>query len=175
MRAGEALALTWAQADLMGRTLTVGRAKTANGTGRVIPINDDLASILAAHRAWFAERFGEPMPEHYLFPSGASDPTRHASDLTRGWDELRRDTKVSCRLHDLRHTFATRLAENGVSESTMLALMGHMSRSMLERYSHIRMEAKRDAVAGVTLRQNGGNSEALPVKVPVADAPASVQ
>jgi hypothetical protein len=30
------------------------------------------------------------------------------------------------------------LAENGVSESTMLALMGYMSRSMLERYSHIR-------------------------------------
>ena len=29
--------------------------------------------------------------------------------------------------------------EDGVSESTMAALMGHMSRSMLERYSHIRM------------------------------------
>jgi hypothetical protein len=48
----------------------------------------------------------------------------------------------------------------------MLALMGHMSRAMLERYSHIRMAAKRDAVADVTLRLNG-NSEALPVKVPV--------
>ena len=39
MRAGEALSLTWGQADLIGRTLTVGRAKTSNGTGRVIPIN----------------------------------------------------------------------------------------------------------------------------------------
>jgi len=39
----------------------------------------------------------------------------------------------------LQHSFATRLAENGVSESTMLALMGHMSRAMLERYSHIRI------------------------------------
>ena len=66
------------------------------------------------------------------------------------------------RLHDLRHTFATRLAENGVPESTMLALMGHMSRAMLERYSHIRMAAKRNAVAGVLLRptpQSGENSE----------------
>ena len=76
---------------------------------------------------------------------------------------------MSCRLHDLRHTFATRLAENGVSESTMLALMGHMSRSMLERYSHIRMAAKRDAVAGVTLQQKGENSEVVPVKVPVLE------
>ncbi len=34
----------------------------------------------------------------------------------------------------------------GVPESTMLALMGHMSRAMLERYSHVRMAAKREAV-----------------------------
>jgi len=51
MRAGEALSLTWAQVDLMGKTIAVGRAKTSSGTGRMIPINDDLASILAAHRA----------------------------------------------------------------------------------------------------------------------------
>jgi hypothetical protein len=33
----------------------------------------------------------------------------------------------------------------------MLALMGHMSRAMLEQYSHIRMRAKREALAGVSL------------------------
>jgi integrase len=34
MRAGEALSLTWGRVDLMDRSLTVGRAKTANGTAR---------------------------------------------------------------------------------------------------------------------------------------------
>ena len=38
------------------------------------------------------------------------------------------------------------MAEAGTPESTMLALMGHMSRAMMERYSHIRMAAKREAV-----------------------------
>jgi integrase len=71
-------------------------------------------------------------------------------------------------LHDLRHTFATSLAENGVPESTMLALMGHMSRAMLAGYSHIRMAAKRDAEAGITLRPKARTSEGVPVKVPVA-------
>ena len=42
----------------------------------------------------------------------------------------------------------------------MLALMDHMSRVMLERYSHIRMAAKWDAVAGITLRPKVENSEA---------------
>jgi integrase len=178
MRAGEALSLTWGQADLIGRTLTVGRAKTSNGTGRVIPINDELGTILAAHRAWFSKEFGEPKPDLHLFPWGKprpSDPTRHATDITWGWDELRTDTGVKCRLHDLRHTFATRLAENGASESTMLALMGHMSRAMLERYSHIRMAAKREAVAGVTLRQTERNSQVVPVKVPVVAQIATIQ
>ncbi len=178
MRAGEALSMKWGQVDLMGQTITVGRAKTSNGTGRSIPINGDLASTLAAHRSWFVERFGEPELSQHLFPWGKptpSDPTRHATDITWGWDKLREDTGVSCRLHDLRHTFATRLAENGVSESTMLALMGQMSRSMLERYSHIRMAAKRDAVAGVTLSQKGENSDLVPVKVPVAMGTIKIQ
>jgi hypothetical protein len=72
------------------------------------------------------------------------------------------------------------MAEAGIPESTMLALMGHMSRAMLERYSHIRMAAKRIAVeslaftpkqrieesAGVPSEQGAGSSEvstALPV------------
>lgn len=182
MRSGEALSLAWGQVDLMGKTITVGRAKTASGTGRTIPINDDLAAILASHRAWFVEHFGEPEPFHYLFPFGKpvpADPTRHATDITWGWDQLRKGTGVSCRLHDLRHTFATRLAENGVSESTMLALMGHMSRSMLERYSHNRLAAKRDALSAITLRpadtQKKENSEVLPVNVPVPEQSATIQ
>ena len=38
------------------------------------------------------------------------------------------------------------MAEGSVPESKMLAIMGHMSRAMLKRYSHIRMVAKRQAV-----------------------------
>ncbi len=58
----------------------------------------------------------------------------------------------------------------------MLALMGHMSRAMLERYSHIRMAAKRDAVAGVTLAPVAKqNLEGVPVKVPVLEQPARIQ
>ncbi len=47
------------------------------------------------------------------------------------------------------------MAEAGVPESTMLAIMGHMSRAMLERYSHIRMVAKREAVKSLQLPKLG--------------------
>jgi integrase len=178
MRPGEAMSLPWSGVDLFERTITVGRAKTSSGTGRIIPINDELAEILISHRQWFVSRFGEPTAEHYVFPFGSpqpTDPTRPVTDISSGWDLVRKAASVHCRPHDLRHTFATQLAENGVPESTMLSLMGHMSRAMLERYSHIRMRAKREAVAGVRLRSRVENPEGVPVKVPVATNPRVVQ
>ena len=47
----------------------------------------------------------------------------------------------------MRHTFISRLAENpSVSEQTIKALAGHVSRQMLERYSHIRTQARQAAI-----------------------------
>jgi integrase len=69
------------------------------------------------------------------------------------WNVVRKLAGVDYRWHDLRHTFITRLAENSnVSEQTITALAGHVSKRMLERYSHIRARAKRDAIA--TLERN---------------------
>ena len=153
MRAGEITGLTWGQIDLEHRVITVGRAKTSAGTGRQIPINAELFDVFSTHANWFVERFGEVKPEYYLFPFGKptpSDPAQPITDVTGAWNALRKRAGVQCRLHDLRHTAATKMAEAGVAESTMLALMGHMSRAMLERYSHIRMAAKREAVEALS-------------------------
>lgn len=50
------------------------------------------------------------------------------------------------RFHDLRHQAITEMAEGGASDATMMAVAGHMSRRMLEHYSHVRMAAKRTAL-----------------------------
>ena len=51
------------------------------------------------------------------------------------------------RFHDLRHQAITELAEGGASDATLMALAGHLSRRMMEHYSHVRMAAKREALA----------------------------
>ena len=140
-------------------------------------MNTELFDVLAAHADWFTNRFGETRPEHYLFPwckPTPRDPTKPITDITGAWDALRKRAGVSCRLHDLRHTAITKMAEAGVAESTMLAIVGHMSRAMLERYSHIRMAAKREAVEALSTAKSAGKvaekvpekSEATPTKVP---------
>ena len=49
-------------------------------------------------------------------------------------------------------TAITKLAESGASDSTIMALAGHLSRAMLEPYSNIRMAKKREAVESLTLK-----------------------
>ena len=56
------------------------------------------------------------------------------------------------RFHDLRHHAITELAESQASDSTIMALAGHVSRKMLDHYSHIRQDAKREAVNVLSAR-----------------------
>jgi integrase len=60
---------------------------------------------------------------------------------------------LACRFHDLRHTCITKLAESQASEQTIMAIAGHLSRTMLEHYSHIRMAAKRAAVDAIASKE----------------------
>lgn len=50
------------------------------------------------------------------------------------------------RFHDLRHLAITKFAESEASDGTIMSIAGHLDRSMLEHYSHIRAAAKRKAV-----------------------------
>jgi len=60
------------------------------------------------------------------------------------------------RFHDLRHHAITELAESQASERTIMAISGHISPRMLEHYSHIRMDAKRKALDGLSARGSTG-------------------
>ena len=156
MRASEIRGLTWGQVDFFVKCLIVGKSKTVAGTGRIIPLNPRAVADLTHWRG----AFPGALPEHYVFPHekyGLAGnqrklcayeiiPTEPMHRWKVGWESARKIANVSCRFHDLRHTFISRLAESQASDSTVMALAGHVSRAMMERYSHIRMEAKRKAV-----------------------------
>jgi hypothetical protein len=77
----------------------------------------------------------------------------------RAWRSLTKKAGLpGLRFHDLRHHAITELAESGASEQTIMAIAGHVSRRMLERYSHIRMQAKRTALEGLSGQKQDGNS-----------------
>jgi len=164
MRLGESqalrrrdLPLDWASGSIARGEVVVPKSKTAAGTGRVIPLSRRVCASLSL---WF-EQFPEAGPDTFLFPyhkvgmAGESRvPVLYDVDLSRPMGSWRKAWRLACkaagvryRPHDMRHTFISRLAENpSVSEQTIKALAGHVSRQMLERYSHIRSEAKQAAI-----------------------------
>jgi integrase len=57
------------------------------------------------------------------------------------------------RFHDLRHHAITELAESQASDSTVMAIAGHVSPKMLQHYSHVRIQAKRTALDSISTRR----------------------
>jgi len=64
MRASEIRSLTWGQVDFFAKSLTVGKSKTAAGTGRIIPLNPRTLTVLTRWRSLFHEAESG----HYVFP-----------------------------------------------------------------------------------------------------------
>jgi len=161
-RSCELKGLQWSDVDLFARTLTIRKSKSDAGE-RMVPLTDVAASALARLRTR-AEFFGPVETSHYVFAafvpkftfSGKKvidynitefDPTTHVKSWRSAWRTLTKKAGLpGFRFHDLRHCAITSLAESGASDSTIMAIAGHVSRRMLERYSHVRMEAKRTAM-----------------------------
>jgi hypothetical protein len=59
-----------------------------------------------------------------------------------------KNAAASYRFHGLRHQAITELRENGTDDVTVMGI-AHVSRKMLEHYSHTRLAAKRSAVDGL--------------------------
>jgi integrase len=166
LRKNEIRTLRWSQIDFEKRTVTVGRSKTQAGTGRMIPLNQPAYDALVR----WAGRLVESNAEDYAFPACEAagierkhpdreriDPSRPIKSWRSAWRAALKRASLQLRFHDLRHTCITKLAESQASEQTLMAIAGHVSRSMIEHYSHIRIEAKRratDAIVEGCVNQN---------------------
>jgi integrase len=92
---------------------------------------------------------------------------QNPADTCAGCEADTRDTKSpfhGFRFHDLRHQAITELAESKASDQTIMGIAGHVSRKMLQHYSHVRLEAKRSALdalsmAPVQTGDSGGKRE----------------
>lgn len=93
---------------------------------------------------------GYTEPEHYLWPAcqwGRFDPAKPMLKWDTAWRALRDAASLQgLRFHDLWRTVITELAEMGVADHVLESISGHLPRRMLEHYSHIRIDAKRQAL-----------------------------
>lgn len=130
-RRGELTSLRWADVDLKGARITVRGTSSKSGKTRHVPLNREALRVLTA---WQAQGSGEGR----VFGVG---------DIKKAWGNLLTAAKVKdFRLHDLRHTFASKLVMASVDLNTVRELLGHSDIKMTLRYAHLAPEHKAAAV-----------------------------
>jgi integrase len=126
------------------------------GTDYHVPMNADLRAILRA----LPSRLRSP----WVFPSAtgetALDSQNFISRIFR--PALRRARITDFSWHDLRHTFASRLAMAGVDIRTIQELMGHRTLAMTMRYAHLSPAHKLDAIRRLERNQTGTTTGTSP-------------
>ena len=155
LRPVEVKHLQWRNVDLIEGVIRVTRSKNQS-SHRVIPLNQSAIKALTTMRSR-AEMMGFTHPEHYVWCARQwerFDPTSPVKKWDTAWRNLRHKAGLpKLRFHDLRHTIITELAEAGVPDHVMESISGHLSRRMLEHYSHVRIEAKREALDALDARR----------------------
>lgn len=130
MRKGEIFNLRWQEVDFSRRTLMIVKSK--NGEKRTIPMSHTLSNMLSTIKV-----------RHI---SGRVFPISDRS-LRVAFENAKEKAGIeNFRIHDLRHTFATRLVQNGVDLYKLKELLGHKTITMTMRYAHHYPESLRGSV-----------------------------
>ncbi|RQW98548.1 tyrosine-type recombinase/integrase, partial [Micromonospora inaquosa] len=123
------------------------------GRTRVVPIEADLDRVLVDYLDSRVRRFGSRSvrPDSALLVDRRGEPLRRGG-LQYLVESCFRRAGVGdrvprgARLHALRHTFATRLAEDGASAAEIMRLLGHASLASSQTYIEVTAAQQRDAV-----------------------------
>lgn len=174
LREGELLGLTWENVhiDLNGQsfiriTQTVNRLKKVqniNGvktaiminepktqhSKRVIPLLPDIAVKLDEYRVQQQEYFKENnLPSSDFVFTSVKGTVIDPRDFQRYFKNLLKKNNIrEINLHGLRHTFATRALESGMSIKTLSQILGHSNVGFtLDTYAHVTEDLKADSIS----------------------------
>src|SRR5215813_4347070 len=156
-RRGEIVALKWSAVDLKHGTITLPDSK--NGKARTIALSRELLALLKRReQARPVERpDGTVVVSDHVFhrqgqPLKCFKESWHAALAAAGF-VAKKDGRVVYlkRFHDLRRTAARNLVVSGVREGAAMAITGHKTRAIFDRYAIVAPKETREALEKVTV------------------------
>ena len=136
-RRNEIMGLAWDDLDFEAGEMRLRDSKTG---GRIVPLPPAAAEVLAE----LPRIDGNP----WVFP-GKRKGT-HQVNINDSWDRVRRRADLDdVRLHDLRHTFASRALAIGEGLPMIGELLGHRQVNTTARYAHLARESIQASTAKV--------------------------
>ena len=109
--------------------------------GRVVPLGPEARAVLSAI----------PRDEDNPWVIAGRLPGSHLTDLQRPWRRIRKQEGLEgVRIHDLRHSFASRALALGESLTMIGKLLGHTQVQTTARYAHLARDSIQTAAARIT-------------------------
>lgn len=139
--------------DLVGRPGERRISFTGKGDKtRAVPIEDSLDRLLVAYQTTRTERFGAPGPRDPFFVDRIGRRTtpsqlRYLVDCCYRAAGIGAQVPKGALVHALRHTYATRLAEDGATANEIRLLLGHASITTSQSYIDSTATEQRAAAA----------------------------
>ncbi len=147
LRKSNILGLRWQHIDLARRQLWVHPDDAKSGKAIGIPLNGVAMQVLSGCRGRH--------PDAVFTVDGR--PYRWIDHRT--WQRVAADAGLpGVRFHDLRHTWASWLAQAGVDPQHLKALGGWSTLAMVERYSHLNVEHLRGAAERIDVLMTPRNA-----------------
>lgn len=145
-RRSEALLAKWEHIDIERETWLIPLSKS--GKQRHIPLSAGALSFLAEARK-VSSYYPLARTSPYVFPNKKTGGP--FSNIFNSWDTARKNAGLKdVRMHDLRHSFASALVNNGLSIYDVKELLGHSSVSTTQRYAHLSQERLNKAAKTVS-------------------------
>lgn len=137
-RKQEALKAKWEDIDLTGNVWRIPLSKS--GKVRHITLSETAVNFLTLVQGHNAKLLGQIFITcPYVFPNPKT--LKPFCTIFYSWDTARKKAGLpEVRIHDLRHTFASTLVNNGVSLYEVQKLLGHAHIRTTERYAHLKQE-----------------------------------
>lgn len=150
-RQGEVRQLKWDEYKADKRRIELEHHKTAKYTGvKRLPLSDASIGLLSDVAGWQEEDELEGFA--YVFPRYGKGRVRKYKDEPHGdlgkfWRQLRARMKLEdVRMHDLRHSFASVAAQQGMTLQMIGSLLGHSNITTTQRYAHL-LDSEREQAA----------------------------
>jgi|SRR5215469_2832804 len=125
MRLGEILGLRWTNVDLANAEVRLDPDSTKNEEARTIPLTSELLEMLRI------ERERNPKAEFVFMREG-----ERIGSFRKAWNSAAKCAGLPELLfHDLRRTGIRNLVRAGVPERVAMAISGHRTRAVFERYN----------------------------------------
>ena len=143
MRIGEVLSTRWAWVDLDAARIKLPSDKADRRNGRTVRLSTQAVSVMRSIPRMTGNKF--------VFCGKRGG--RPLVNIAKPWASFKKaaDIPDNTRIHDLRHTFGTQAATQGVPAMAIKELMGHRSIATTQRYVTLADDHLRDALEQVKL------------------------